>query len=192
MATDPDKVTNFKNPKRVKLNIACVYLSNYFLADDQGVVAGAKKLLDAHNLQLEVWPQGGQKTDGNTLIYPEPVPHDAYDDEENRKTYKDLLMRSRALVASKCTYSVFATVVFGQFKHVGKGITPPGLLMTPLCIISPNANSDKMDLLHELGHGSDVHHEDGTPKNFMNQTDGRSEMMKFQVEKMAKSWFAVG
>jgi hypothetical protein len=64
--------------------------------------------------------------------------------------------------------------------------------MTPLCIISPNANSDKMDLLHELGHGSDVHHEDGTPKNFMNQTDGRSEMMKFQVEKMAKSWFAVG
>jgi hypothetical protein len=48
-----------------------------------------------------------------------------------------------------------------------------------------------MDVLHELGHASDLHHE-GEAKNFMNPTDGRSEMMRFQVEKMAKSWFAVG
>jgi hypothetical protein len=192
MATDPEKVTNFKSKKRVKINIACVYLTNYFLNDDQGEVSQAKKSLDDHNLQLEVWPAGAIKTPGNTLIYPEPVPHDAYDEEENRKTYKDLLSRARGLVSSKVPFSVFATVVFGQFKHVGKGITPPYTgLITPLCIISPNPNPDKMDVLHELGHASDLHHEDAVGTNFMNGTNGRSEMMKYQVEKMARSWFSV-
>lgn len=190
---DPSKDTNFRNPKRVRINIACVYLSNYFLSDDQGAVAKAKSVLDSHNLQLEVWPPGATKTPANTLTYPDPVPHDAYDDAANKVTYKDLLTRARNLVATKVPMSVFATVVFGQFKHPGKGIAPPSVgLVTPLCIISPNPNTDRMDVLHELGHASDLHHEMSYSKNFMNPTDGRSEMMKFQVEKMAKSWFAVG
>jgi hypothetical protein len=190
---DPSKATNFKNPKRIRLNIACVYLTNYFLADDQGEVNQAKKALDDHNIQLEVWPPGAMKAPANTLTYPEPVRHDSYDDAANKVTYTDLLTRARNLVSSKVPFSVFATVVFGQFTHPGIGITPPSVgLITPLCIISPNGNADKMDLLHELGHASDLHHEDPIPKNFMNQTNGRSEMMRFQVEKMAKSWFAVG
>lgn len=189
---DLSKDTNFKNPNRNKLNIVCVYLTNYFKTDDQGEVGQAKSILNSHNLQLEVWPQNGAKYEGNTLVYPEPVPHDAFDDAANKATYLDLLTRARNLVNSKVTFSVYATVVFGQFKHPGIGITPPGMpTTTPLCIISPNANPDKMDLLHELGHASGLHHEDALSKNFMNQTSGRSEMMRFQVEKMAKSWFSV-
>jgi hypothetical protein len=188
-----DKDTGFSSSKRVKLNIVCVYLTNYFKPDDQGEVGQAKKVLDSHNLQLEVWPQGGVKYAGNTLEYPDPVPHDSYDDEANKKTYRDLLNRARSLVSGKVSFSVYATIVFGQFQHPGIGITPPKMpITTPLCIISPNANPDKMDLLHELGHAADLHHEDSISKNFMNQTNGRSEMMKFQVEKMAKSWYAVG
>jgi len=190
---DPSKDTSFKNLKRVRLNIACVYLTNYFKADDQGEVGQAKSVLDDHNLQLEVWPPGGGKSAANTLVYDEPVPHDAYDDEANKKTYGALLSMARNLVNPKVSFSVYATVVFGQFQHPGKGITPPYVgLVTPLCIVSPNGNPDKIDLLHELGHASDLHHEDPTPKNFMAQATGRSEMMKFQIEKMAKSWFAVG
>jgi hypothetical protein len=192
---DPNRVTVFRNPKRVRLNIACVYLTNYFKGDDQGEVAQAKNVLDKYNLQLEVWPQGGVKYDGNTLTYPEPVPHDFYDDAVNKVTYNDLLTRARSLISPKCPFSVFMTVVFGQFKHPGIGITPSSVsLTTPLCLISPNANIDKMDLLHEMGHGADVHHEDAVidAKNYMHQTNGRSDMMKFQVEKMAKAWYAVG
>jgi hypothetical protein len=190
---DPSKNTSFKSVKRVRLNIACVYLTNYFKGDDQGEVGQAIKALDSHNLQLEVWPPKGVKYEGNTLTYDEPVPHDAFDDGANRATYKDLLSKARGLISSKISFSVYATVIFGQFKHVGIGITPVGMpITTPLCIISPNANPDKMDLLHELGHAADVHHEDTISKNFMNQTNGRSEMMRFQVEKMAKSWYAVG
>jgi hypothetical protein len=187
-----EKDTNFRNEKRIKLNIACVYLTNYFKSDDQGEVGQAKSVLDSHNLQLEVWPEGGKKYAGNTLIYPDPVPHDAYDDEKNKATYRDLLAKARSLIGSKCPLSVYVTVVFGQFQHPGIGITPPGMpITTPLCIISPNGNADKMDLLHEIGHAADIHHEDSIAKNFMNQTNGRSEMMKVQVEKMAKSWYAV-
>ena len=188
---DASKDTKFKNPKRIKINIVCVYLSNYFLADDQGETSKAKKVLDEHNLQLEVWPPGAIKTPANTLIYPEPVPHDSVEDSNNKAIYTDVLTRARSLVSSKVPFSVFATVVFGQFQHPGKGITPPYVgLITPLCLISPNPNTDRMDVLHELGHASDLHHE-GEAKNFMNPTDGRSEMMRFQVEKMAKSWFSV-
>ena len=188
-----DNDTNFRNPTRVRLNIACVYLSNYFKSDDQGEVGQAQKVLDSHNLQLEVWPPSGQKYAGNTLTYPDPVPHDFYEDAPNRATYKDLLLRARSLVAGKITFSAYATVIFGQFQHPGIGIAPRGMpITTPMCIISPNANPDKMDLLHELGHTADLHHEDRISKNFMNQTNGRSEMMKFQIEKMARAWNTVG
>ena len=189
---DPEKSTTFRNPRRVKLNIACVYLTNYFLPDDQGGVAATKTALDGHNLQLEVWPPGGGKSSANTLIYPyQEVPHDAYDDAVNRATYKALLNSARDLVKNRVTFSNYLTVVYGQFKHPGKGITPPGMpTTTPLCIISPNPNNDKVDLLHEMGHAADLHHEEGIAKNFMNTANGRSEMMKFQVEKMAKSWYS--
>src|SRR6476659_1616170 len=101
---DPSKDINFKNPKRIRLNIACVYLTNYFLSDDQGETGKAKTILDGHNIQLEVWPQGALKAPANTLIYPEPVPHDATDDAANKVTYADLLTRARSLVSSKVPF----------------------------------------------------------------------------------------
>src|ERR1043166_669477 len=72
---DRDKA--FRNPKRVRLTIACIYLSNYFPSDDQGVIAKARAMLDEHNLQLDVWPDNGQKYAFNTLPYSSnPGPHD--------------------------------------------------------------------------------------------------------------------
>ena len=187
---DPSKSTTFKNPKRNRVNIACVYLTNYFAADDQGEIAQAKTVLDDHNLQLEVW--GAAKTSLNTLNYPDPVPHDAYDDAVNKATYTALVKSARLLISKNCPFSTFLTVVFGQFKHPGIGITPPGMpTMAPLCLISPNPNKDKMDLLHEMGHAASLHHESAAT-NFMNLASGRSEMMKFQVEKIANSYYAVG
>jgi hypothetical protein len=189
-----DRDINFRNPKRVRLNIVCVYLSNYFKADDQGEVAKAKTVLDTHNLQLEVWPEGGKKYAGNTIIYPDPVPEDPYDDEVKRAAYKALRAQAQDLVKSKVTFATYMLVIFGQFKEPGIGVTPAALTLgvSRGCMISPNGNTDKMDLLHEMGHGADLHHEEAVRKNFMNPTDGRSEMMKFQVEKMAKAWYAVG
>lgn len=191
---DDSKSTTFKNTKRVRLNIACVYLSNYFLSDDQGEVAKARTILDDHNLQLEVWPQNGMKYAGNTIIYPEPVPDDAFDPEVKKAAYKALRAQAQDLIKSKVAFATYMLVVFGQFKESGIGVTPPSLTLgvSPGCMISPNGNPDKMDLLHEMGHAADVHHEEKIPKNFMNPTTGRSEMMKFQIEKMAKAWYAVG
>ena len=120
---DPEKSTTFRNPRRVKLNIAVVYLNNYFLPDDQGGIARTRDALDQHNLQLEVWPPQGARTSANTLIYPYPeVPHDAYDDAVNRANYKALLNSARDLVRNRVTYSNYLTVVYGQFKHPGKAV----------------------------------------------------------------------
>lgn len=65
-----ERELNYRLPKRVKLNIACIYLDNYKKADDRGVIAKAKEVLEKHNIELNVWPGTGMKQPGvNTLTY---------------------------------------------------------------------------------------------------------------------------
>src|SRR5450631_1204696 len=97
----------FRNTKRARLTIACIYLDNYFKKDDQGVVGKALDMLNMHNLQLDVWPANGQKNAFNTLAYgSDPVPH-------NDDAYKTL----RAAVDEKikkggCTFVIPLPIVF--------------------------------------------------------------------------------
>ena len=49
-----DTITNYRLPKRIRLTIACLYLNSYFAANDRGVIAKAREVLDQHNIQLDV------------------------------------------------------------------------------------------------------------------------------------------
>jgi len=185
-ARDP----HFRNPKRVRLTIACIYLDNYFKDDDQGIIAKARDMLDEHNLQLDVWPTDPRKQKFNTLPYgPNPVPHDS-------KAYKAL----RAAVDKKikqggCTFSLPLPIVFCQFQYSGYGITPHAMKkLTHACLISPTVNNDKVTLIHEMGHAAELGHAHGAGNrgNFMHEAEPRSTMYRFQVEQMAKAMYAVG
>jgi hypothetical protein len=185
-----DRDTDFRNPKRVRLTIACVYLSNYFPKDDQGVIAKARAILDEHNLDVDVWPDNGKKQAINTLAYSaDPVPHD---DE----AYKAL----RAAVDEKikkggCTFVIPLPIVFCQFQYSGHGTTPHAMKkLTHACLISTTVNNDKVTLVHEMGHAAGLGHENGQGNrgNFMHEAEPRSQMYRFQVEKMAKAMYAVG
>lgn len=93
-------------------------------------------------------------------------------------------------------FSVCMPAVFSLYEHRGYGITPPLFkLVTPGCLIAPTGNDDKMDLVHEIGHGAECDHVvgDGAAEreNFMHEASGRSTIRKSQVEKLIKASFAV-
>jgi hypothetical protein len=62
-----------------------------------------------------------------------------------------------------------------------------------MVFISPTVNSDFATLIHEMGHASGLDHDhtSNAPagRNFMNETEARSTMMKWQLEKVSKAFF---
>jgi len=200
-----EREMNYRLPKRVKLNIACVYLDNYKKNDDRGVIAKAKEVLDKHNIELNVWPGNGMKQPGvNTLTYmdiPELV--DASGTElklipAEDEAYKAVRRAVDKKIKGQCPAVYALPVIFGQYVNGGYGITPPQTKLptslTRACFIAQAGNSDKMDLLHEMGHSvaeiGDGHSPD--KGNFMHTLDGRSFMYRFQVERMGRAFYAVG
>jgi hypothetical protein len=184
-----DQITNYRNPKRVRLTVGCVYLESYFKDTDRGMIAKAREVLDKYNIELDVFPGFGMKTGWNTIPdTKEPIPHDT-------AAYKSIYRAAKAkLKQMGCSFVIPLPVVFGQFKHDGYAIAPnvPGEL-TRLCLISPNGNSDQTDILHEIGHAAGLGHDTivATPRNFMDEASPRSTMYKFQVEMFAKAPFSV-
>ena len=184
-----DTITNYRIPKRVKLTIGIVYLSSYFKADDQGVVARARDVLDSHNIALDVFPTNYAKSAWNTIDHTEYVP-------DKTEDYTEIYKKAKAkLKQMGCNHVIPLPVVFGAYVCSGYGIAPKVTgQLTRLVMISPTVNDDKMTLLHEIGHASDLHHDltGGSPRNFMHEADTRTVMYKYQVEAVARAPFSVG
>ncbi len=185
-----DTETGYRLPKRVRLTIGIVYFSTYFKHDDDGMVAKAKSVLDAHNIELDVFPAYGKKTPHNT-IDTDFEPADTKTDYA--KVYK---MAKDKLKQMGCGFVIPLPVVFGTYQSGGFGIAPsvPGQL-TRLVMIYPEHNTDKMDLVHEIGHAAELVHDtrsDAQPRNFMHVASPRSVLYKYQVEALGKAPFSVG
>lgn len=185
-----DTITDYKVPKRIRLTIACVYLTTYFEKDDQGVVAKARDVLDKHNITLDVFPDHGKKYSYNTLDYgPDYIP-------DETAAYQKLYDAAKAKIKQAgCNFVIPLPVVFGMYECGGYGIAPRKLnRLTDLIMISPTVNNDKMTLLHEIGHAAGLEHDKriGPPRNFMHEADTRTVMYQYQIEKIAKAPFSVG
>ena len=200
-----ERELNYRLPKRVKLNIACVYLDNYKKNDDRGVIAKAKEVLEKHNIELNVWPGNGMKQLGvNTLTHmdiPELVDTSGTEIKlipHEDSAYKAVRRAVDQKVRNQCPAVYALPVIFGQYVHGGYGITPPEsklpTSLTRACFIAHSGNSDKMDLLHEMGHSVEAIGDGHSPDkgNFMHTLDGRSFMYRFQVDRMGRAFYAVG
>ena len=198
-----ERDTNYRLAKRVKVNIACVYLDNYKIADDRGVIGKAKEILDKHNIELCVWPGNGQKQLGvNTLTYMD-LPELAENNQikyipDEDSAYKALRRAVDKKIKGNCTFVYPLPVIFCNYIHTGYGVTPPqtklATSLTRACMIAQTGNSDKVDLLHEMGHAvaeiGDGHSPD--KGNFMHEANGRSFMYPFQIQRMGRAFYAVG
>ena len=185
-----DTITDFKNPKRVRLTVGCVYLESYFKDTDRGMVAKAREILDPHNIELDVFPGFGMKNSWNT------IPNTSEPIADEPEAYKAIYQAAKVkLKQMGCSFGIPLPVVFGEFVHRGLAIAPkaPGEL-TRLCMISGSGNADQIDLLHEIGHAAGLGHEEAvsSPRNFMHTANPRSTIYKFQVEAFAKAPFSVG
>ena len=185
-----DSITDYRSPKRVRLTVGCVYMESYFENTDRGMIAKAREVLDQHNIELDVFTGFGTKSSWNT------IPNSDYRVPDDPAAYKKVYQAAKAkLKQMGCGYVIPLPVVFGEFLCGGYGIAPkvPGEL-TRLCMISATGNSDKMDVLHELGHAAGLGHDEyiKDPRNFMHTANPRSTMYKFQVEAFAKAPFSVG
>jgi len=185
-----DTFTGFRLPKRVRLTIGCVFFSTYYKNDDRGLVAKAKEVLDGHNIELDFFPSNMTKPSYNT-IDTDFKPQDTADDYKRVYT-----MAKSKLKQMGCIHVIPLPVVFGTYHYSGYGIAPkvPGEL-TRLVMIYPEGNSDLMDLLHEIGHAAELHHDtrsDAQPRNFMHVANPRSVMYQYQVEAVGKAPFSVG
>lgn len=185
-----DQITNYRSPKRVRLTVGCVYLETYFENTDRGMIAKAREVLDKHNIELDVFPGCETKSSWNTI--PNSTERIADEPEAYKVIYKAAKAKLRQM---GCGYVIPLPVVFGEFLCGGYAIAPkvPGEL-TRLCMISATGNSDKMDLLHEIGHAAGLGHDEvkDYPHNFMHRANPRSTLYKFQVEALAKTHFSVG
>ena len=200
-----ERELNYRLPKRVKLNIACVYLDNYKKADDRGVIAKAKEVLEKHNIELNVWPANGTKQTGvNTLTYLDlPEISDMEKQEMKLIPHEDSAYQAvrRAVdkkIKGQCTAVYALPVVFCQYIHPGYGVAPSqtklATSLTRACFIAMSGNSDNMDLLHEMGHSVATIGDGHSPDkgNFMHEANGRTFMYRFQVERMGRAFYAVG
>jgi hypothetical protein len=185
-----DQITNFKNPKRIRLTAACVYLESYFKEGDRGMIAKARKVLDEHNIELDVFQGFGTKTSWNT------IPNTSEPIADNRDAYLAVYRAAKAKISQMgCGFVIPLPIVFCQFNHSGYAIAPRAEgVLNRFCMISPNGNADLMDVLHEIGHAAGLSHDEVVPdpRNFMHQASPRSTVYKFQVEAFAKAPFAVG
>ena len=185
-----DSITNYKYPKRIRLTVACVYLESYYKEGDRGLVGKARDVLYDHNIELDVFQGYDTKTNWNT------IPNTAEPVVDSKASYKALYRATKEKLRQMgCGFIIPLPVVFCQFEHPGYAIAPRAEgEFTRLCLISPNGNSDRMDLLHEIGHAAGLGHDEVVPdpRNFMHQASPRSTVYKYQVEAFARAMFAVG
>jgi hypothetical protein len=183
----------FRLEKRVTLNIAVFYTPTYYAADDRGVIDAATDVLEKHNIGLNFWPMGARAKSTGRLLgqFTENIKHSP----EAYQALRDVVQAH----ARNSPLVVYAPVVFSQYEHPGYGIAPPSFKrITNGCLIAPTGNSDKMDLLHELGHCamtcSNADHMEGEAHkdNVMYVANGRSSLYRFQVEAFGKTMFASG
>ncbi len=188
---------DFRLNKRIFLNVAAIYLPTFTRTDDGGNFEAARTLLDKHNIGLTVWPAGGGKQSINSLQgsrYEEPVKND-------KDSYQQLVKDVDNWIRNRATgYPFLVPVIFCQYRASGAAITPFESKLgaaSPACLISMSGlnMNDKMTVLHEMGHAAlypDASHnnDEEVSGNLMQESDGRTFLLRSQVEAFSTAFFA--
>jgi hypothetical protein len=178
---------NVPGNKTVKL--ALFWSSDFFGARDQGVIAMTRKMLGEHAMSLACWLPIEKQTADRTFDFgPGIIPRERYDSIYS--TLSDICTS-----AGKTSHLI---TVFCQYQYPANGLTitdtATKCLIHPMVFIAPTpAGGDMVTLLHEIGHASGLDHDHTstgtTGRNFMNEAEARSTMMKWQLQKLSSAFF---
>ncbi len=185
--TDQGKL-DYKLPGNKKVNLALFWATSFFGAKDKPVIAMAESMLSEHGIGLNCWPLSQAKTPSQTFDFGDtPILPEQYSS----------IYRTLSGAAETAGKRQSLLILFCQFKYPANGLTisngPLLCFRTPMVFISPTPGSDMVTLLHEAGHAAGLDHDrtsrGKTGRNFMNEAESRSTMMKWQVQKMGQAFF---
>jgi hypothetical protein len=180
---------DYKVPGNKTVKLALFWASDFFGARDQGVIAMTRKMLGEHGMSLACWLSMEKQTVDRTLDFgPGVIPRERYDSIYS--TLSDICTS-----AGKTSHLI---TVFCQFQYAANGLTitdtATKCLIHPMVFVAPTpAGGDMVTLLHEIGHASGLNHDHTssgtTGRNFMNEAEERSTMMKWQLQKLSSAFF---
>jgi hypothetical protein len=180
---------DYKVPGNKTAKLALFWAADFFGTRDQGVIAMSRKMLGEHGMNLECWPPGEQKTAERTFDFGAGV----ITPKQHGDIYSQL--KDICLAAGKASHLI---TLFCQFQAAANGLTiidtPTGCLVQPMVFVAPTpAGGDMVTLLHEMGHASGLGHDNTskgtTGRNFMNEAETRSTMMKWQLLKLSTAFY---
>ncbi len=179
---------DFVLPGDKKVNLALFWATNFFGDKDTFVLDKAESMLKEHGIGLSCWPSSKLKTADNTFDFGSGLIRQ----EQYSQIYLTL-----AEAANKAGKRQSLYVLFCQFMGLANGVTisngPMLCFRTPMVFVAPTPGNDGVTLLHEAGHAGGLDHDKTstgtTGRNFMNEAESRSTMMKWQLEKLGKAFF---
>jgi hypothetical protein len=183
-----NEIHHYKYPTKRKLQCCFFWTSNTTKNNAPSYVAGANKLLQEHNLVLDICP-GTEKVAERTLPFNEMV-NTSHEEELRNLAHKNHYHEGRIPVI----FCRFAGPVGADSDTNGYVVRLENWL--PFILINvDNDSADGVTLLHEIGHASGCEHEKSTSSdaypNFMSYPPpNRTGILRNQVIKLAKSYFA--
>ena len=182
------EIHHYKYPTKRKLQCCFFWTSNATKNNAPAYVAGANKLLQEHNLVLDVCP-GVDKVPERTLKFNEMV-NITHEQELRNLAHKSHYHEGRISVI----YCRFAGAMGGDSDTNGDVVRLENWL--PYILINvDNDSADSVTLLHEIGHALGCGHEKSAPSdafpNFMSYPPpNRTGIQRNQVIKLASAYFA--
>ncbi|MDZ4780241.1 MAG: hypothetical protein SGJ19_08315 [Planctomycetia bacterium] len=179
---------DYKLPGNKKVNLALFWATNSFGDKHTAGLNKAEAMLKEHGMGLNCWPSSRIKTPDRTFDFgPELIREEQYTD----------IYRTVSGVADGAGLREHLIVVFCSFVKRANGTTisrgPLLCFRRPMVFVSCSPGDDAVTLLHEVGHAAGMDHDltstGTTARNFMNEAETRSTMMKWQVEKMGQAFF---
>jgi hypothetical protein len=172
------------------VRLALFWAADFFGTRDQGVIPMTRKILGDHGMNLECWPVSGLKTPDRTFDFGPGVITPA--------RHVDIFSKLNDICTTAGKQTSHLITVFCQFQALANGLTitdtPTRCLIRPMVFVAPTpAGGDMVTLLHEIGHASGLDHDrtstGTTDRNFMNEAESRSTMMKWQLQKLNNAFF---
>jgi len=183
----------YKHPGNVKVRLTLFWTSNVGIDPAPAMIDKTEKMLKEHGLSLNVYP-AKQKQSSMILQYNEEVysidqvkelrmlAHKTYDSTGQPGRLPVIFCKIRAGTgAEKCEL---------------QGMAVMNTEWLPFVVInSDSLASDKVTLLHEIGHAAKLVHipkgKDDAVTNFMSYEADRTDMLRNQVIAIAKAYFSV-
>jgi len=187
-----DEMHNYKNPKKVNFRLTLFWVQG---AGDpsQKLISKAEELLKPHNLGLECFPK--TRTPSMTLAW-----------KGKMEVSPDLAKEQALTLRHLCHEAYYSSqgrlpVIFAPFANLSSGDpcrttgwTILGTNWLPFVLINADkVAEDNVTMLHEIGHaamGGGHPSEKGSETNFMSYGKDRKGMLKTQIVKMVKCYFA--